>query len=99
MSTATAARRKCGPGRPRALGDGEVAIALFQDPRGWGTRDGESSPFPAKGLVGSVPPLGARSLVAATRRVGVRQGRGLFPVARRLSEGLEPGTRTSGGHE
>lgn len=74
--------------RPRALGDGEVAFALVCDPLGGGTRAGESSPFRAERRVDTGPPLGARSLVAATCCVVLRQGRGLFPVARRLSEAV-----------
>lgn len=67
------------------MGGGEVAIALLCDSWGWGTRVEESSPFLAEALVGMGPSIGARLLVAGTRRVGVRQGRGLFPVTRRLS--------------
>lgn len=101
MSTATAARRECGPGRPRARvlggGSGEVAVAGVCDPRGWETLV-ECSPFRAEYLVGTGPLLGARLLVAATLRVDLRQGRGLFPVARRLSKDLV-GTRTTGRYE
>lgn len=39
--------------------------------------------------MGKDPPLGVRVLVAATRRKGLRQRRGLFPGACRLSEGSE----------
>lgn len=55
----------------------------------WGTRAGQSPPFRAEAPVGSGPPLRFRSLGAATPRVGLRQGRGLFSVARRPSEGSE----------
>lgn len=99
MSTATAARRKCGPGHGRVhWGMGRERLLWFCDPLGGGTRAGESSPFRAERAVDTGPPLGARSLVAATCCVVVRQGRGHFPVARRLSEAVSGYSDQRRGH-
>lgn len=68
-------------------GVGEVPIAWVCDPRGWGTRAGESSPCRAQGSGDRGPRLGARLLIVTTCRVGLRQERGFLPVARRLREG------------
>lgn len=90
MSTATAARRECGPVRPRARGGGgDVALALVSDPRGLGNTSRGVPSVWSKGPVGGNPPLGVRSLVAATFPEGLHQRQGLYSVACGLSEGSE----------
>lgn len=92
MSTATAARRECGPVRPRARGGGgggDVALALVSEPRGLGNTSWGVTSVWSKGPVGGNPPLGVRSLVAETPREGLHQRQGLYSVACGLSEGSE----------